>query len=412
VEAKPAAGVFEPAARSAFRALGLPAKAASGEVFDAASSVRLALKLGVRKTFEGDAAWLLGAAAREETAVRDALGRLSEPAQRARERLFWFHGRAAHAAVSTVAELTSAVEALLADESPAALHDAALLALCGLMRFDPTLREPDAWRLAFGLWRRVFEREEFWSLLVAADLKGDFEQPVTFGEVAELRRSAPRVVAGHVATLAREAANRGKFPAAARAFNLLRGAGLPAALLQEYENEVVGPAEDAVTEELDKAFTWVEGLGLTPKTAATRRNYCNEAWRRFDKLRPRLAEFAGLAGADSYFALRVFSHAASKLTRLAGSFEEAGRPDEARFVCRAGGARSRRPARTSLKPSRRNCGRSARAPSRAGGACTPRRSPRSWPPSSARRGSCSGTTRRATGQSAATRTSATTRPGA
>jgi hypothetical protein len=334
VEAKPAPGVFKPAARSAFRALGLGATAARGEVFDAASSVRLALKLGVRKTFEADAAWLFGPAAREETDVRDAVGRLSEPAQRARERLFWFHGRAPHAPAANAAELSLAVDALLAGERAEALHDAALLALCGAARLDPALRDPGAWRRALGLWRRVFEGEEFWTLLVAADLKGDYEQPVTFGEVEELRQSAPRAVAEHVAAFGGEAARRGRLPATARALSLLRGAGLPAALLQEYENELVGPAEDLVTEELDGAFAWAGGLGFGAKSAATRRNYCNEAWRKFDKLRPRLAEFVELAGEDFYATRRVFGHAASKLLRLAGSFEEAGRRPEAVFVCR------------------------------------------------------------------------------
>ncbi len=333
VEAKPAVGLFEPAARSAFRALGLTATAAQGEVFDAASSVRLALKLGVRKTFEGDAAWLFGAAVREESDVRDAVGRLSEPAQRARERLFWFHGRAPHSAASTVAELMPAIDALLADGAAVALHDAALLALCGLVRLDPALREGEAWAHAFELWRRVYVCEEFWSLLVAADLKGDYEQPVTFGEVEELRLSAPRVVAGHVAARARETAHRGHLREATRAFRLLRGAGLPAALLHEYENEVVGPAEDELLGNLDTAFAWAGGLGFDAKSAATRRNYCNEAWGKFERLRPRLAGFVELAGTDSYAARRVFERAASKLLRLAGSFEAAARPQEALFVC-------------------------------------------------------------------------------
>ncbi|HEX6183091.1 MAG TPA: hypothetical protein VFZ44_04200 [Pyrinomonadaceae bacterium] len=358
VEAKPAPGVFEPAARGAFRVLGLVATAAQGEVFDAASSVRLALKLGVRKTFESDAAHLFGPAARDESDVRDAVGRLSESAQRARERLFWFHTNAMHAAVSNVAALTRALDALLArvpvekfdadgvgashetegarlaDEEAGALHDAALLALCGVVRLDPALRDEAAWARAFDLWRRVFACEEFWTLLVAADLKGDYEQPVTFGEVAELRRAAPRVVSGHAAVRAGAAVRRGDLREAARALRLLRGAGLPASLMQEYENEVVGPAEDATVEELDKAFGWVGGAGFAARTAATRRNHCNEAWRKFEALRPRLAEFAELAGADSYSARRVFEHAATKLFRLAVAFEEAKRPQEALFVCR------------------------------------------------------------------------------
>ncbi|MBV8857279.1 MAG: hypothetical protein JOZ96_01330 [Acidobacteria bacterium] len=350
VEWRPPLGLFEPAARDAFRVLGLGAGAAQGEVFDAASSLRLALKVGVRKTFEGDAAWL-GEVARKESDVRDAVGRLSEPVQRARERLFWFQLPPASTPVSTVAELTAAVEELLkrvpvqpsdsdkaggwrlADEEAAALHDAALLALAGVVRLDPTLREAGAWARALGLWRRLFGCEEFWSRLVSLDLKGDYEQPVAFGEVAELRRAAPRAVYAHVAGRARDSVVRGELREAVRAFEILRGAGMSATLLREYEEETVGTAEDKLTEELDTAFTWVGGAGFEHKPAAERRNYCNGAWRRFELVRPRLADFARLAGVESFYARRVFEHAAAKLLKLAASFQEAQRPDEALFVC-------------------------------------------------------------------------------
>jgi hypothetical protein len=353
VEWKPPLGLFEPAARGALRALGLGAWATQPEVFEAASALRLALKVGVRKTFDGDAAWL-GEVARKESDVRDAVGRLSEPVQRARERLFWFHLPVPRTHVSTVAELTEAIEELLkripvepfspegaqqkegarlTDEEAAALHDAALLALAGVVRLDPTLREGEAWARALHLWRCLFVCEEFWSLLVALDLKGDYEQTVTFGEVAELRRAAPRIVYAHAAGRARDAVTRGDLREAARALELLRGASLPATLLREYEEETVGPAEDKLTEELDTAFTWVAISNFLLKSAAERRNYCNDAWRRFTLVRPRLADFARLAGADSYHARRVFEHASSKLFKLAVAFEEALRPQEALFVC-------------------------------------------------------------------------------
>ena len=350
VKWRPPLGLFEPAARDAFRVLGLAAQASQAEVFDAASSLRLALKVGVGKTFERDAAWL-GAVARKESDVRDAVGRLSEPVQRARERLYWFHLPAPRAHVSDAAGLTAAVEELLkrvpvrpsdsgdeaaarlADEEAAALHDAALLALAGLVRLDPLLREVEAWARAFSLWRRLFACEEFWSLLVALDLKGDYEQSVTFGEVAALRRGAPRVVYGHAAGRARDAVQKGELHEAARAFELLRGAAPPAMLLREYEEETVGPAEDRLTEELDASFTLIDASGFDVKTAAERRNHCNHTWHRFGLLRPRLADFTRLAGADSPYARRVFEHASSKLFKLAVAFEQAGHTQEALHVC-------------------------------------------------------------------------------
>ncbi|HVF44916.1 MAG TPA: hypothetical protein VM936_17965, partial [Pyrinomonadaceae bacterium] len=138
---------FGPAARSAFRVLGLAAGASQRELFDAASSVRLALKVGVRKSFDSDLAWL-GSVGREESDVRDALGRLSEPSQRAFERLFWFDAPPTVAHVSNVEELERAVSSLPSFEDDAP-HDAALLALAGLVRLDPELSAPGAWARAF-----------------------------------------------------------------------------------------------------------------------------------------------------------------------------------------------------------------------------------------------------------------------
>jgi hypothetical protein len=321
--------------------------------------VRLALKLGVRKTFEGDVSWL-EPVSRKESDVRDAVGRLSEPAQRAAERLFWFHGRVTPTPARTVAELERAVGALLSVASGdsgdppaaarhsaaspddalhdgavpcAALHDAALLALAGLVRLDPALRDAGAWARALDLWRRTFEAEEFWSLLVAADLKGDYEQPVTFGEVRELRLRAPRLVSVPVAARAREAALHGNLRACTHALAILRGAHLPAPLLEEYERETIGPVEDGLIEKLDAAFAWVGLMGLGAHSASTRRNYCNQAWRRFELLRPRLVEFVAMAGNDSYAVRRVCEHAATKLQRLAEAFDNAGRREESLFVC-------------------------------------------------------------------------------
>lgn len=321
---------FEPLARSAFRVLGLAACASRREVFDAASSVRLALKVGVRKTFDSDLAWL-GRVGREESDVRDALGRLSEPAQRAFERLFWFDAPPTVAHVSNVEELERVVYSLPSNEVGAP-HDAALLALAGLVRLDPELRAAEAWARAFALWRRVFETEEFWSRLVAADLRGDFEQLVTYAEVRELRASAPRVVSRPVAERAVDAAVRTDSRECGRALALLRGAGLPPTLLEEYERETLGPLEDTLTERIDVAFGWLYLMTVESRGAATVRNYANAAWRKFKAAAPDLSQFVRAAGASHYAARRVLEHASSKLLLLSERFEEAGRREESLFV--------------------------------------------------------------------------------
>jgi hypothetical protein len=321
---------FEPVARNAFRALGLAAGASQREVFDAASAVRLALKVGVRKNFDSDLAWL-GPVARGVSDVRDAVGRLSEPAQRAFERLFWFDSPPTNVRVSNVEELERAVSSLSSVESDAP-HDAALLALAGLTRLDPRLLEREAWARAFGLWRRVFESDEFWARLVAVDLRGDFEQLVTYAEVRELRERAPRVVSRPLAERARDAALRTDFDECGRSLALLRAASLPPSLLEEYEREILGPLEDTLTERIDAAFAWLPFASGEFRSAATVRNYANAAWRRFKLITRELSEFVAIAGASHYAARRVLEHAASKLLQLSDAFDRAGRRGESIYV--------------------------------------------------------------------------------
>jgi hypothetical protein len=333
VETKPCARRFQPLAHSAFRTLGLSASVSQAEVFDAASSVRLALKLGVNKTFDTDLPWL-EPVSRAEADVRDASGRLSDPTRRAFERLFWFHGRVTSPPVTSAAELLRAVEGLLFRDSPAACHDAALLALAGLLRLDPALRETEAWAHALRLWRQTIEREEFWSLLVAADLKGEFEQLVTFGEVGELRARAPRLVSAPVAERAKDAIVREDLRMCSRALVVLRGAGLPGALLSEYEHDILGPLEDRIESSCGSAFVWVKLYSDGAQSSGRRRNVYNEAWRKFkNQLCPMLSDFLKLAGAHSHAARRVFEHAAENLYELSNAYDQNGQRAQSLFVC-------------------------------------------------------------------------------
>ena len=326
--------------------LGVAARASRREVADAALSARLALKLGVRKSFDSDLAWL-GAVAREESDVRDAVGRLSEPMQRAFERLYWFDEPPSVAAhVSNVAELERAVReiesAYTSEDIPdsraasrdacAALHDAALLALAGLTRLDPSALERDAWARAFELWRRVFEAEDVWSRLVASDLRGDFEQLVTYAEVRELRASAPRVVSRPLAERARDAAVRLEARECGRYLALLRGARLPEALVEEYERECFGPLEEYLMGSIEAASGWLSLITIERNGAATARNYANSVWWRFKAASRDLTEFARVAGASHYAARRVMEYASSMLLLLSERFGEAGRREESLFV--------------------------------------------------------------------------------
>ena len=328
---------FAPLARSAFRVLGLAASASRREVNAAADSLRLSLKVGATRSFPADLP-ALGPLSRDESAVRDAVGRLADPPQRLFERLFWFHAPppSAHVAANTLT-IARAAEDSLARGGDAARHDAALLLLAGLCVADPALREREAWERAFALWADVVEGEEFWSLLVAADLKGDYEQLATFAEVRELRARAPRLVSEFLAGRAKGWAARGDFEACGRALEVLRAARLPRPLLDEYEGDILGPVEDEVESVVSSAFGEMElgKLSASAGGAEAAKDSFNRCWRKFeDDAKPALFRFARTGGVGAASVRRALAHAAAKLCELAAAYREALRPDEARAVLR------------------------------------------------------------------------------
>jgi hypothetical protein len=110
------------------------------------------------KTHAPGIAWL-GALEPTENGVRDALSRLTVPAQRIYERLFWFFDpQAAAVVVAATHGLTSLQDSaarLSADGSPSARHDLALLSLALMLRLDPALKLADDWRRTYALWKEL-----------------------------------------------------------------------------------------------------------------------------------------------------------------------------------------------------------------------------------------------------------------
>jgi rhodanese-related sulfurtransferase len=325
---------FEPSARSAFRVLGLSASATQAEVFEAAEALRLSARLGVEKRFESDLAWL-GPVSRTESDLRDALGRLADPPRRAAERLFWFHAAPATPHPAPPDGLRRAADRLLARGGPAARHDAALFLLAALHTLDPRFEERAAWAEAFRLWRAEVDAEEFWSLLVAADLKGEYEQALTFAEAAELRLRTPRLVSCAVADAAVRAAAAENHERVGRALTVLRAASLPRPLLEEYENEALGPLEERAEEVCDLAFGLASLMAHNKTLAPSDRkeHYFDPSVYRFcSEAKPELFKFLDAAGPDSYHLRRLMRHAAARLGELAGYYRAEGWADQAVYL--------------------------------------------------------------------------------
>jgi rhodanese-related sulfurtransferase len=310
---------WQPVTENAYRMLGLAGGALQREIYEAAAARRRALQLGLARPTPCDALWL-GACERTENGVRDALGRLARPSQRIRERLFWFSEmpEAVAQAGAGFDDLRAGVEALLARDEATARHDAALLAYASAFRFDGGLKDAEWWARALGLWREVVEREEFWSFLLAADLRGEFEQLATHGEIRKLRGQTLRRLTAPLVELSKDAMLRGDFAACQRVFAVLRVAPLPRALVAEYEREIISPLDESLENRCREILTNF----LIERFKSYKDNdnikLCNETLARFkDEVRPQLRRILELAGAESHTTRRVCETGASYLRQLA-----------------------------------------------------------------------------------------------
>lgn len=320
--------------------LGLPAGAAQKEIYDAAASLALSFKLGVEKSFPGDLRWL-GPLARTETDVREALGRLTNPPQRILERLFWFGVLPDVRPLTSLAGLAPLLKGVSEKGGPTARHDAALLGLAVLFRLDPNLYKVSAWQFVIETWREVAEHGEFWSWLVAADLKGDYEQLVTHGEVRELRRRTLRLVTTPVADRAKDALARDDLKVCANALSVLRGAALPERLFAEYENDVLGLVENRLEELVRRVLSAAKAINRSDRPAAERKAIYDACLNQFDReVKPELLKLLRLAGSESYLARRAFDAAAGELNDLAVDYGNAGEREMRRLLYRSARALS------------------------------------------------------------------------
>jgi rhodanese-related sulfurtransferase len=316
-----------PLADNAFRLLGLSCRASQKEIYAAASGIRRAIKLDVERKPPHDIAWL-GSYERTENSVRDALSRLADPAQRIYERFYWFfEPQHVSPELSFAALEESAARLLRAAPQPSTGHDIALLSLAVMLRLDPELLLADEWRRTYALWKELIEAKEFWSLLVASDLKGDFEQVTTFGEVGSLRARAWRLVTAPVAEIAKNGIHSDDHQLARRALVVLRRSELPQTLADEYENEILAPIEDAFESLFAQAFAIYRYEIKSNQNVGERRELCYRTLARFDEeVKPALKKIFELAGALSLVTRRVFEVAADGLDELADGFESAYEP--------------------------------------------------------------------------------------
>lgn len=312
------ARLLRPLTENAYRVLGLDAAATQAEIYEAAAARRRALRLERATPTPCDVPWL-GALTRTEGAVRDALGRLAHPSQRIRERLFWFFDARAADGAAADATRDATAHASHAQESAAARHDAALTNYARALQSDAEIRDGDGWTEALQAWSELVVADGFWSLLLATDLKGDFEKLATHDELRSLRRETLALVAAPLFELARDALLVEDVAACGRALAVLRAASLPTALVVAYESELLGPVEDDFESRCQESLIQFAVDAFKASDDNERIRLCNQTLSTFkDDLRPRLRGIVVLAGAESHITRRACATAASFLRQLAG----------------------------------------------------------------------------------------------
>jgi rhodanese-related sulfurtransferase len=138
-----------------------------------------------------------------------------------------------------------------------------------------------------------------------------------------------------VADAAARAVAAGDFALAGRAFAVLRDARLPQPLVEEYENEIIGPFEESVEKACDAAFARTRLYADEEMLPQARKRMFDGSLHQFDReVRPELMKLWRLAGPRGFHLRRALRHAAEWLNELAGRYRHEGWTEQALYVYR------------------------------------------------------------------------------
>lgn len=186
--------------RNAFRVLRVSGDATLSEIHKAAAAMRRAVTLGIVSTTEVDVP-LLGEIPRTEADIRAAVGRLENPAQRLRDRLFWF---------SAVPESRTGGAPHRANEPDRTLwsHDEALRDLVAALGAGCDDAGLSLWTQAIRAWHKVVSDDAYWGNALDIEQQGDFEPTAFPSELDALRDEAVQLAAEPLVVSGRDALAR------------------------------------------------------------------------------------------------------------------------------------------------------------------------------------------------------------
>lgn len=302
---------FDVIDNNAYRILGLSAEASQRDIHEANSSIRRAIKIGVNKTTSWDLPWL-GSTTRTEKDLQAAIGKLTNPAQRLHERLFWFSGNAAPLNEATIESLSSAISEF---EARANSHDLALVKLVYANLIDPELKNKNLWIGAITLWEEVIDSDDYWPSLLDMDMVGEFEPFATIEEVENLKLNVYRLICSKLLALANEGVVTKNEGICKQVFNILRDSKIPRNIFYEFETQVFGSLEDEFIELCEQIRNDSNNsLNKQDTNALDNIKTCTTALNRFNnEVQPGLNRLLNLSGQNTELANRVKEEAAGCL---------------------------------------------------------------------------------------------------
>jgi molecular chaperone DnaK len=305
---------------NAYRVLRLSANSTHSEIHKASASMRRAATLGLVGTTEDDMP-ILGEIRRSEADIQTAIGRINNPVQRLKDRLFWFYLTPKLLDARTTSRL---IEAFRDNpEAPAALsHDKALHVLFTAL----ASRLDDAgtllWIRALRAWHQIVSDDSYWSLTLALEERGAFEPAAFPSEIDALRDDAVELAAEAFVVGARDALARNELPTVRRIMDALQDLAETGSWAARAQEGIVSPAAEqfqrlcgAVQEECAKKILREQGA------SARNKSICEEALRRFrGEIEPALDRLVQLIPPEHYFIRQSREEAARCLHSIAINF--------------------------------------------------------------------------------------------
>jgi hypothetical protein len=303
---------------NAFRILRLSANATASEIHKAAASMRREAALGVAHTTAADIPDL-GEIPRTERDIRSALGRLANPEQRSKDRLFWFHMPLESGDSKACAPPTDECDQ---SQRIAWDHDEALGRL--FEAFKAGVEEPglSLWIQVLRAWHQVVTDDDYWALTLALEERGAFEPAALPSEIDTLRDDAVRLAAEVLVIAGRDALARNDTATVRRILGTLgelADTGPWAAVAQE---DIAAPAVEDV-----RALCGTVREEVSPKivreqgSAERNKGLCDAALKRFrQQIEPALQRVIQLVPPDHEAAQRSREEAALCLSGIAADY--------------------------------------------------------------------------------------------